>query len=164
MTHQNTLPNDRFEGPLQFSELIRLAFAVAAEQGWRDMIIADETFEDWPLGERTVVQSLNDWAKSGRKVTILAKNYNEIMRRHARFATWRKTWSHIVDCRANPAMPPGQMPSALWSPMWVFHRVDPVRSVGFSGVEPARRIALKERLNECLKLSSPAFPATTLGL
>ena len=164
MNSDNILPEARFEGPLQFAEMIRLAFATAAAQGWRDMIICDNTFEDWPLGERAVAQSLNDWAKSGRKLTMLAKNYNEVMRRHARFVSWRRTWSHIIECRASTAISPDDMPSAMWSPLWVFQRVDQARSIGFSGAEANRRVALKERLDECLKLSSLAFPATTLGL
>lgn len=164
MSTEILLPQGRFEGPSEFSDLIRLAFATAAAQGWREIIICDNTFEDWPLGERVVTQSLNDWSKSGRRLTMLAKNYNEVMRRHARFVTWRRTWSHIIECRANSAVSPDDMPSALWSPDWVFHRLDLARSTGVSGAEAARRVALKERLNECLKLSSPAFAATTLGL
>ena len=160
----DALPQGRFEGPTEFANLIRLAFAAAAAQGWREIIICDTTFEDWPLGERAVAQSLNDWSGSGRKLTMLAKSYNEVMRRHARFVTWRRTWSHIIECRANTAISPDDMPSALWSPAWVFHRLDLARSVGYSGKDAARRVALKERLDECLKLSSPAFAASTLGL
>lgn len=164
MSTEILLPQGRFEGPSEFADLIRLAFAAAAAQGWREIIICDSTFEDWPLGERVVAQSLNEWSKSGCKLTMLAKNYNEVMRRHARFVTWRRTWSHIIECRANSAVSPDDMPSALWSPDWVFHRLDLARSTGVSGAEAARRVALKERLNEFLKLSSPAFAANTLGL
>ena len=164
MSTEILLPQGRFEGLREFSDLIRLAFATAAAQGWREIIICDSTFEDWPLGERVVAQSLHEWSKSGRKLTMLAKNYNEVMRRHARFVNWRRTWSHIIECRANASVMPDDMPSALWSPDWVFHRLDLARSTGVSGAEAARRLALRERLNECLKLSSPAFAATTLGL
>ncbi len=158
------LPQGRFNGPTEFGELVRSAFAAAAAQGWREIIICDSTFEDWPLGERAVAQSLQDWSKSGRKLTMLASNYNEVMRRHARFVAWRRTWSHIVDCRAHAAVAAGDVPSALWSPAWVFQRLDLARSTGVSGAEPARRVALREQLAESLKLSSPAFAATTLGL
>lgn len=164
MILENQLPQGRFEGPAEFAELIRLAFVAAAAQGWREIIICDSTFEDWPLGERAVAQSLHDWARSGRKLTMLAKNYSEVMRRHARFVTWRRNWSHIIECRANTAISPGDMPSALWSPAWVFQRLDLTRYSGYSGEEAARRVALKERLDESLKLSSPAFASTTLGL
>ncbi len=151
----------RFEGRSEFGALIRQAFAVAATQGWREIILCDSNFEDWPLGERVVAQALNDWAKTGRKLTVLAQNYDEITRRHARFVTWRRTWAHVVDCRRSAA---GDLPSAFWSPAWVFERLDPVRSTGVAGSEPVRRTALKERLEEKLLRSTASFAATTLGI
>lgn len=154
----------RFGGPVEFSALIRLAFATAAAAGWREIILSDSSFEDWPLGERAVAQSLNDWSRSGRKLTMLARSYDEVTRRHARFVTWRRTWAHIVECRKNAAMSVSDMPSALWSPGWVMQRLDLARCTGVAGSEPARRVVLKERLNECLGKSSPGFPATTLGI
>ncbi|HYW55661.1 MAG TPA: hypothetical protein VE934_01760 [Polaromonas sp.] len=151
----------RFEGRAEFGALIRQAFATAASQGWREIIMCDNNFEDWPLGERVVMQTLNDWSKTGRKLTVLAQNYDEITRRHARFVTWRRTWTHIVDCRRCAA---GDLPSALWSAGWVFERLDIVRSTGVACAGSARRVALKERLEEKLLRSTPSFAATTLGL
>lgn len=158
------LLHGRFEGRLAFAALVRQAFAAAAEQGWREIIICDATFEDWPLGERVVAQALNDWAKSGRTLTMLAQNYDEVIRRHARFVTWRRTWSHVIECRASGPVAASDLPSAFWSPDWVFERLDLVRSTGVAGSEAARRVALKERLAEKLLRSSPGFPATTLGI
>jgi hypothetical protein len=158
------LPDGRFSGPAEFAALIRLAFATAAAQGWREIVLSDSTFEDWPLGERAVAQSLNDWSQSGRKLTMLAKSYDELVRRHARFVTWRRTWAHIVECKGSASISADDFPSAMWSPTWVFQRLDLERSTGMAGPEAARRIALKERLDECLRRSSPAFPATTLGI
>ena len=158
------LPQGRFGGPAELAELVRCAFAAAAAQGWREIIICDSTFETWPLGERAVAQSLQDWSKSGRKLTMLAKNYNEVMRKHARFVSWRRTWAHLVECRANASLSDDDMPGALWSPAWVFQTLDQTCCAGVCGSEPARKVALKERLDECLRLSSPSFAATTLGL
>lgn len=160
----HALPEGRFSGPKEFAEVIRQALATAAEQGWREMIWCDSTFADWPLGERAVAQCLNDWSRSGRKLTVLAANYSEIVRQHSRFVTWRQRWAHIVDCRSNSAVAESDVLSALWSPGWVFQRLDSGRCTGFSGTGAGRRVALKERLDACLKLSSPAFAATTLGL
>jgi hypothetical protein len=56
------------------------------------------------------------------------------------------------------------MPRALWSPVWVFQTLDLACCTGVCGSEPARKVVLKERLDECLRLSSPSFAATTLGL
>ena len=158
------LPQGRFDGPNEFAALIRLAFVVAAEQGWRDIILSDCSFEDWPLGERAVAQSLNDWSSSGRKLTILAKNYDGLIRRHARFVSWRRTWAHIIDCRSNASVSADDFPSAFWSPSWVFQRLDRDRCTGISSAEATRRAALRERLDECLRRSSSAFAATTLGI
>ena len=154
----------RFAGRSEFTELIRQAFAAAAAQGWREMILCDATFEDWPLGERAVAQSLNDWSRSGRRLTIMAKNYAELQRRHARFVSWRQTWAHIVQCRATASIPVDDMPSALWSPGWVFERLDVPRCTGMAGSAVTRRVALRERLKEQLLRSAPAFAASTLGL
>lgn len=158
------LPQGRFVGPAEFTELVRLAFATAAQQGWREIILSDATFEDWPLGERFVAQALNDWAKSGRRLTMLARNYDGIVQRHARFTSWRRTWSHIVDCRGSRTVSQDDFPSALWSSGWVFERLDIRHCNGIAGAEPGRRVALRERLDDCLRRSSPAFPATTLGI
>ena len=163
-TAPQALPEGRFTGRTEFTDMIRQAFAAAALQGWREIIVCDPDFEDWPLGERVVVQALNDWSKTGRKFTMLAGNYDEVLRKHARFVTWRRTWAHIVECRANASAAADEIPSALLAPGWVFERLDLQRCTGVSGSEPARRVALRERLNERLLKSSPAFPATTLGL
>lgn len=158
------LPDGRFAGPQAFADLVRQAFAQAAAQGWREIIISDSHFEDWPLGERAIAESLGDWSRNGRKFTMLAKNYDEVLRRHARFVTWRRTWAHIVECRASASTASDDFPSAFWSTGWVFQRLDLARSTGISGAEAARRVVLKEKLDECLRRSSPAFPATTLGI
>ena len=159
-----TLLEGRFSGRTEFTDLIRQAFAAAAAEGWREIIVCDPDFEDWPLGERVVAQALNDWSRTGRKLTILAKNYDEVLRRHARFVTWRRTWAHIVECRGSASAPADDMPSALWGPGWALERLDLQRCTGIAGSDVIRRVALRERLNEQLLKSSPAFPATTLGL
>jgi hypothetical protein len=158
------LPGGRFTGRQAFQQLVRDALAAAAREGWREIILSDANFEDWPLGERAVAESLNAWAASGRHCTLLARRYDEVVRRHARFVTWRGTWSHIIDARGCASADPLGLPSAIWSPGWVMQRLDPERCNGWSGSEPERRLLLRENLQEWLLQSSPAFPATSLGL
>lgn len=153
-----------FSGQAEFAEVIRTALVTAAVQGWREIILCDPDFEDWPLGERVVVQALNDWAKTGRKLTMLAENFAELPRRHARFVVWRRTWAHIVECQQAEVVPAGSLPSALWSPSWVFERQNLPRYTGTVSAKVVQRVGLKERLNELLLNSATAFPATTLGL
>lgn len=82
--------------------MVRDAFATAAREGWPEIWISDAHFHDWPLGERAVVESLQAWARSGRRFSMLAVNYDEVIRRHARFVQWRGTWDHIITCRKSP--------------------------------------------------------------
>jgi hypothetical protein len=158
------LPAGPFAGRNTFQQLVRDALACAAREGWREIILCDPDFADWPLGERAVAQSLQAWSAAGRRCTLLARRYDEVVRRHARFVNWRTTWSHIVEARGCASADPLELPSAIWSPAWVMQRLDPERSIGISGSEPERRLMLGESLQAWLQKSSPSFPATTLGL
>jgi hypothetical protein len=146
-------------------QLVRDGLATAARDGWTEIVVSDANFHDWPLGELAVIESLQQWARSGRRFTMLACSFDEVIRRHARFVRWRGTWDHIITCRRSPSADPLDLPSVLWSPAWVVHRIDPLRCVGVTGFEPERRVLLRESLNEWLRSkSSPGFPSTTLGL
>ena len=158
------LPSRRFEGREDFRQLVRDALAAAAREGWRELILSDASFEDWPLGERAVAESLGAWSGSGRRMLLLAKRYDDVGRMHPRFVQWRGTWSHIITAVACSSADPLDLPSAIWSPAWVLERRDIERSNGYCGSEPDRRVALREGLAEWLRQASPAFPATTLGL
>lgn len=161
---EDSLPSRRFEGREDFRQLVRDALACAAREGWREIILSDATFEDWPLGERAVAESLQAWSRTGRHMTLLARRYDHVVRQHARFVHWRGLWSHIVAARGCASADPLELPSAIWSPAWVMERRDIERSNGYCGSEPDRRLLLRENLNEWLLKAAPAFPATTLGL
>lgn len=164
MNDESSLPSRRFEGREDFRQLVRDALASAAREGWSEIILSDANFEDWPLGERAVAESLQAWSRTGRHMVLLAKNYDHVVRQHARFVQWRGLWSHIVTAYACPSADALEVPSALWSPAWVLERRDPERSNGYCGSEADRRVLLRESLNEWLRQASPAFPSTTLGL
>ncbi len=158
------LASGRFSGREDFEQLVRAALTHAAHEGWQKIILSDATFGDWPLRERGLVESLQAWSKSGRQLVMLASHYDEVIRHHARFVSWRKTWGHIVDCRLCRVTEPTDFPSALWSPGWFMHRLDPQRSTGICGADRERALQLRELLEEKIRNSSPGFPASTLGL
>lgn len=158
------LPSGRFSGREAFEQLIRDAFIHAASEGWQEIIISDATFEDWPLRERSVVDSLQVWSQSGRRLIMLATRYDEVLRRHARFVAWRKTWGHLIECRVCRAAAPSDFPSAISSKNWFMHRLDLARSLGVCGDDRERGVQLREQLNEKIRNSSPGFPSSTLGL
>jgi hypothetical protein len=159
-----SLPHGRVNGLVAFQQLVRDTLACAAQQGWREILLCDAAFADWPLGERAVAESLQAWSKTGRSFVMMATRYDALARQHARFVAWRKTWSHIIDCRVCPQADPQDFPSAIWSPQWVMRRLDVQHCGCICGAEPDRRQLLREELDEWRRNSSPGFPATVLGL
>ncbi len=158
------LREGRFASRQVFQQAIRDLLQQAAEQGWSELMLSDPTFEDWPLGESAVAQSLNSWSKGGRKLILMANSFTALQRDQARFVRWRQTWDHIIECRRCMPVQGTPLPSALWTPEWLLHRFDGDLFQGYLGREASRRFQLRERLTECLKKSSPGFPASTLGL
>ena len=84
------LPDGPFDGRDNFRQQVRDAFACAAAQRWPHLVLSDVSFEDWPLGESAVIESLHAWARVGRKFTMLAVGYDGLVRHHARFVAWRQ--------------------------------------------------------------------------
>ncbi len=107
---QSSLPAGRFEGRVAFQQLVRDALACAAREGWPELILSDASFHDWPLGERSVADSLQDWARAGRRFVLVAAGFDEIVRRHARFVQWRVRWDHIIVCRKASVADPQDVP------------------------------------------------------
>jgi hypothetical protein len=153
-----------FDGRSAFQQLVRDALAAAAREGWREIILSDASFEDWPLGERAVVESLSAWSKTGRTFKIMAKRYHSFAEKLPRFVTWRGHWSHIIDARAMPSADALDFPSVIYTPTWVMHRIDPVHCKGIASHLAQRRVALHEELDAWWHKGSAALPATTLGL
>ncbi len=153
-----------FAGREQFRQLLRDALAMAAHEGWLEIILSDATFEDWPLDERATAEALHAWAQSGRRMTLMARRWDDVPRRHARFVTWRIRWAHIINAWACPSAQALDFPSAIWSPQWVLERRDKDNFAGMCGNEPRRRLLCREMLAEWLKKSTPGFPASVLGL
>lgn len=158
------LPTGRFSGRDAFGQLVRDALACAAREGWRELVLSDASFEDWPLHERVVADSLGAWARSGRRFVMVAATYDVVIRRHARFVTWRKTWGHIIECRVSRQTDPTDFPSALLGPGWAMQRLDLARSTGVCSDRAERRVPLRESIDELLLGSSPGFPSSVLGL
>jgi hypothetical protein len=158
------LVEGRFDGRSAFRDALRGAFRAAAKDGWRELVLADHSFEDWPLNEQAAADDLHAWARQGGRLTLLAARYDTLQRLHARFVDWRVTWDHLVSARACRGADAADLPGALWSPGWMVQRLDPVRSVFVCSDDADRRVRLRESLDEWLRRSSAAFPASTLGL
>jgi len=158
------LAEGRFDGRDDFGVIVRHALSAAAQQGWKEIVFSDPDFADWPLGERASIEALQAWSASGRRFVLLAQRFDVIERGHARFIPWRRMWDHIIECRATGKAVGSEVPSAIWTPTWFAHRIDPERSRGVCGADARARRELREAIDECWRLARPAFPASTLGL
>jgi hypothetical protein len=159
------LPEGRFGGVETFKQRVRDALVYAATSGWRELVLCDPDFHDWPLGERVVAEALQHWAsQSGRKLVMLAGRYDEVVRCHARFVTWRRVWAHLIECRQCSVADMSALPSVLWTPAWVMQRQDLVHSTGICTANAQQRLLVREALQEWGRQSAGAFPAHVLGL
>lgn len=149
----------------EFQQSLRNAFDQIAEEGCRDLTIVDPDFEDWPLGDPTVLDDLTRWAKSHRKLTMVARNYDEVVRKHSRFVEWRRNFAHVISCREPDEADAADMPSILLAPgVLVLRRIEVTQWRASLSTDPADAIIWRDSLDALLQRSSEAFPATTLGL
>lgn len=147
-----------------FRQALREAFALAARQGCPRIWLVDPDFEHWPLDEPEVIESLKRWGLPHRRVTLVAHHFDALARHRPRFVAWRRTWSHIVECRAWPREE-GALPS-LWlgSGLQAVRLLDPVRFRGAVEDDAASLQQWAESCDAFLQRSEAAFPADTLGL
>lgn len=157
----NTLITSRGE----FHDALRRAFAEAATAGSRELWLADTDFADWPLSERAVIGHLEHWAASSRRLTLLAQNFDDVARRHARWVEWRRQWSHVVSCRANTELESGAMPTLFLAVGTVSVRLsDQVHHRGRISHDRADEVRCRELIDAVLQRSEETFSATTTGL
>jgi hypothetical protein len=149
----------------EFHDALREALDDAARTGCRELWMADEDFADWPLSERAVVEQLTRWAQAHRRLTVVARHFDEFPRRHARWTEWRRQWSHVVECRSFEDAAADEIPTLLLADGLVGVRlVDRVRFRGSVSREAADLVRMREGIDAVTQRSVAAFPATILGL
>ncbi len=153
------------DGRPAFADALRQALLVLPEQAVRELRLIDEEFAGWPLDEPAVLDALTRWLRlGGRQIHMLGRDFDAVLRRHPRFALWRRPFTHAF---------------TAWQPT-VDHRqsLDAVLLTATVGIElldrthwRARRVTnpaalrhLAENVAELQHLCEPAWPATTLGL
>jgi hypothetical protein len=150
---------------LEFQDALHEAFADMARTGCREAWLSDEDFAGWPLNAPAVIEHLTQWAQAHRKLTVVARHFDELVRRHPRWVQWRRTWSHIVACRTAEDADAGDVPTMLLAPGLVVVRLfdaDHVR--GSVSRDPADALRGRELVDAVLQRSSEFFPSTIFGL
>lgn len=149
----------------EFHAALRTGFQQAAALGCRELWLCDVDFADWPLGERDVIASLNAWAGAQRQLTVLAQNFDAVVRGHARWVEWRRHWSHRVRCYSNLELEAAQLPTLLLASGELRVQLqDPIHYRGSLSRDPADLLRCRETIDAVLQRSADAFPVTTIGL
>ncbi len=149
----------------EFRAAVQQAFADIAAAGSRAVWMCDADFSDWPLDEPSVIGHLSQWAVAHRTCTVLALHYDDISRRHPRWAQWRRQRAHVVQCRSPDEADRHHLPCVLVAPGTLTLRlVDRVQCRGSVSTDMADALREREQLDALLQRSIDAFPASTLGL
>ncbi len=136
-----------------------------AKPGVREMVWCDADFADWPLGERDVMAHLTRWAAQHRRLVIMALGFARLEAQAPRFVAWRRTWSHIVECRELPDLQAHELPGMLLLRQHaVLHRLDPVRHRGHVKRDAPALAYAEEAVKDWSARSVAGWPVYTLGL
>ena len=152
-------------GLAAFRDAVRQALAEAAQAGSREAWWCDETFADWPLDDAEVIASLVRWARPQRRLTLLARRFDDLPVRHPRWVAWRRTWSHVVVCRAVEPEVRADVPTLLCaSPHCTLRLADRAHHLGRLSTDIHDAVRAREQIDAISQRSSETFGATTLGL
>ena len=96
---------------------------------------------------------------------LLATDYEDLRRRHARFTALYGLWSHAISARAPAQDEAAPLPCLLLAQgTAAVHLMDPEYWRGWISTDPATLRRWQERADALLQRSQAAFPVTTLGL
>jgi hypothetical protein len=152
-------------GRVAFNSSLKSAFSEMADRGVREVWLCDENFVSWPLGERAVVESLNQWVQSNRRLTLVARSFLEFSRHHPRWVTWRRQWSHVVSCHTPLEPEHCDLPCVLLAPGALnVVLLDPAHFRGYTSRETGTELCYRGKVDAILQHCAAAFPVTTAGL
>lgn len=148
-----------------FQQALREVFLALPASGCRELLLCDEDFAGWPLGEVAVVEALGQWINGRRKLVMVARHFDEVQRRHARWVSFRRLWAHSVDCRRAHDVDVAPLPCiVLAGDACVLRLADTVHHRGRLSVDASDIRPSREAFDAILQQSQPSFPATTLGI
>lgn len=155
------------DGRSEWQAAVREALLTLPDSTAREITLADVDFELWPLGEPAVVDALTRWLRQpGRKLRLLAIDYDGMVRYAPRFVAWRRSWTHAIEAMAPADLVADDMPSMLWmpAPPLAVELLDRERGRARLMQDPREVRLVADRIAAILQRSEPAWPANALGL
>jgi hypothetical protein len=149
----------------EFVALARELLSALNEKSGRDITLVDVDFSVWPLDETTVVDALTRWIQlPGRCLHLVGTRFDLIERQQARFAAWRRPFSHAVQCMTPTDLDPSDIPALLLFEAGYLELLD---REGWQARWTAERrawILQRERVDALMQRCESAWPVTVLGL
>lgn len=149
----------------EFREAARAQLLALPEIKPRDVLIVDADFAPWPLNDADVVDALTRWVRlPGRRLRLLGGRYDVIERGQPRFAAWRKSFAHALECLTPSELEPSDMPSLLLLERSAIELLDREHWQGRASDDRRWLVELRERTDALLQRAEGAWPVTVLGL
>jgi len=150
----------------EFVAAVHQALELAQAQRARRMVWADTDFANWPLDDAALLQRLVDWLRlPQRQLLLLAADYEDLRRRHARFTAMYGLWSHAIVARAPAQDEAAPLPCLMLAGgTAAVHLMDTEHWRGWISADAGVLRRWQERADALLQRSEVAFPVTTLGL
>lgn len=131
----------------------------------RELTLVDADFSPWPLAAPPVLNALTQWVRlPGRRLRLLGARYDIVERDQSRFAMWRRSFAHAIECYSPTEVEPSDLPSLLLGDASGLELLDRERYQARRSAERRWLVMQRERIDALLQRSEPAWPVTVLGL
>ena len=152
------------DGRSDFTAAVRTALSEAARERARELCFVDADFDAWPLDDGAVLSALAAWARlPKRRLLVIAGRFDDVPRRFPQFTAWRRTWAHLIECRATD-VEASQIPTLLLAGPHSLQLADRLQWRGHWLADDSEISAWREVVDALVQRSEVDFPANTLGL
>jgi hypothetical protein len=159
-------PPPPFSSRTEFTAALHWALRTSVAQQARRIVWVDADFAEWPLDDPVWHELLAGWLRlPQRRLVLLAATYDHMPRRHPRFTAWRRLWSHAIETWSPDDGATDTLPTLAIDDVAVcVHLIDALQWRGRASFNPRTARPWCDRVDVVLQHSSPAFPASELGL
>jgi len=152
------------DGRSAFTAALQRALSQAARERARELCFVDPDFGAWPLEDPALLAALTAWARlPKRRLLMIACQFDDLPRRCPRFYDWRRTWAHVIECRATE-VESSQVPTLLLAGAHSLLLADRLQWRGHWLADDSEISAWREVVDVLMQRSESDFPANKLGL
>lgn len=149
-----------------FCAAVSWGVQAAMARGARKLLWVDPDYDDWPLDDPALLDSLTQWLhRPQRRLVMLARDWRSMPQRHARFCAWRRHYTHALETRTPDLDDAPTLPTLLIDDTGVCVRLnDRVHWRGRCGLDAGETRLLYTEFDVLAQRSTPDFPVNQVGL